>query len=179
MPIFKNLIELIPGAELLLIADPATQSVRECIRYAQAAGFPERVHVLPVIKPVQDFYATIAQCDLWVATLGDDTMQGRQEFRMELLELGLLAKAGVAAPTPALIEHGLSDGRELLYIDPANPKESAVKIADFANRPESLRQLGHRLRDRVIQDFSIKNAVDEVLGGLALSKGSAPKNVGI
>jgi glycosyltransferase involved in cell wall biosynthesis len=170
MPIFESLIQLVPGAELLLIADPATQSLIDCNRYAQAAGFSERVHVLPVIKPVQDFYATVAQCDLWVATLGDDTVQGRHEFRMELLEVGLLGKAVVAAATPALIEHGLSSGRELLYIDPSDPRGSALKIAEYVKQPDSLQQLGERLRDRVVQEFSLEKAVDEVLESVALRR---------
>ena len=145
----------------------------QCNRYAQATGFSNRVHVLPVIKPVQDFYATIAQCDLWVATLGDDNVQGRHEFRMELLEVGLLSKAVVTAATPALIEHGLSEGRELLYIDPSDPKGSALKIAQFAKQPESLRHLGERLREHVVQEFSLTKAVDVVLESLALSKRAA------
>lgn len=174
MPIFESLIPLVPKAELLLIADPATESLIESTRYAQAAGFSERVHVLPVIKPVQDFYATIALCDLWVATLGDDTVQGRHEFRMELLEVGLLAKAVVAAATPALMEHGLSSGRELLYIDPSDAKGSALKIAEFAKQPESLHKLGEHLRDHVIREFSLEKSVDQILESIALCKSRGP-----
>jgi len=173
MPIFEALIQLVPKAELLLIANPATQFAIECHRYAQNAGFSERVHVFPVIKPVQDFYATIAQCDMWVATLGNDSVQGRHEFRMELLEVGLLGKAVVTAATPALIEHGLSSGRELLYIDPSDPRGSAMKIAEFAGKPEALRQLGGNLRDRVVREFSLRQAVDEILESVA------PRNAGL
>lgn len=173
MPIFEALIQLVPKAELLLIADPATQFAIECHRYAQNAGISEHVHVLPVIKPVQDFYATLAQCDLWVATLGNDSVQGRHEFRMELLEVGLLAKAVVSAATPALIEHGLSSGRELLYIDPSDARGSALKIAEFAGKTEALRQLGENLRDRVVREFSLTQAVDEMLESVA------PRNAGL
>ena len=173
MPIFEALIPLVPKAELLLIADPATQFAIECNRYAENAGFSERVHVFPVIKPVQDFYATVAQCDLWVATLGNDSVQGRHEFRMELLEVGLLGKAVVTAATPALIEHGLSSGRELLYIDPSDRQGSALKIAEFAGKPEVLRQLGENLRDRVVREFSLRQAVDEILESVA------PRNAGL
>jgi glycosyltransferase involved in cell wall biosynthesis len=168
MPTFQRLIDLLPNIELLLIADPAKESVIESQRYAQSAGFGDRIHVLPVIKPAEDFYATVAQCDLWVSTMGDDTLQGRQEFRTELLEVGLLAKAVVSARTPGSVEHGLVDGEEILYINPSDPAGNARKIADLVSTPQARERLGNQLRARVIQAFSLKEAVDGLLDSVAL-----------
>ena len=163
MPTFEALIELVPNVELLLIADPALPSVVETKRYAESAGFGDRVHAVPIIRPTQDFYATIANCNLWVASLGDDTLQGRQELRMEFLEAGLLDTAVVAAPTPAYLQHGFEDGREIIYIDPSDPRASALKIAEFARRPELLKQIGERLRAHVLKNFSFEKGVDDML----------------
>jgi glycosyltransferase involved in cell wall biosynthesis len=162
MPTFQALVALMPNAELLVIADPAKYSVVETRRYAAAAGLSDRVHVLHVIKPPEEFYATVAQCHLWVATLGDDTLQGRHELRMELLEMGVLGKAVIAGSTPALIESGLTE-REILYVDPADPEASALRIAKLAKNPGSLAQLGQNLRDRVLERFSLEGAVDDLL----------------
>jgi glycosyltransferase involved in cell wall biosynthesis len=170
MPTFHKLIELAPNAELLVIADPRKPSVIETIRYAESAGLADRVHVLPVIKPPADFYATIAQCDIWIATLGDDTLQGRQELRMELMEAGLLARSVVSAKTPALVEHGLVDGQEILYIDPSHPAASARRIAELAADPQARARMGGQLRARVMRSFSLKDAVDDLLGFAVRSK---------
>ena len=168
MPIFKALIPLVPQVELLIIADPAKPSVVESRRYAEAAGIDDRIHVLPVIKPAQDFYATIAQCQIWLATFGDDTLQGRHELRMELLEVGMLGKAVVSAPTPALLEQGFTAGREMLYIDPSDPHGSALKIAELAKNPAALSRLGQNLREFVANRFSLKSAVDHLLDAVAV-----------
>ncbi len=174
MPTFQRLIDLLPNVELLLIADPLKESVVASQRYAQSAGFGDRVHVLPVIKPPEDFYATVAQCDLWVSTMGDDTLQGRQELRMELLEVGLLAKAVISAKTPGMVEHGLTDGKEILYIDPSDPAGSARKILELVSSPQAREQLGSRLRARVIQKFSLEEAVDILLDSEVLQRSGMP-----
>lgn len=166
MPIFKALVELMPQAELLIIADTAKPSVVESRLYADAAGLGHRIHVLPVIKPAEEFYATIAQCHMWLATLGDDTLQGRQELRMELLEVGSMGKAVISAATPALRDHDLTDGQEVLYIDPADPRGSALKIAELAKSPTSLSTLGQNLRAFVVDRFSLKTAVDHLLDSM-------------
>jgi glycosyltransferase involved in cell wall biosynthesis len=163
MPTFESLIAMIPNAELLLIGDPEQPSIVESKRYAEAKGFLDRVHYLPVIRPPEDFYATIAQCHMWVATLADDTLQGRHELRMELLEVGLLGKPVVAARTPGLDEHGLADGQELIFVDPADPEGSARKIDEFIKKPNMLADLGRRLRVCVIEQFSLSDAVDRLL----------------
>ena len=151
MPTFQSLRALIPNAELLLIGDPEQPSIIQSKQYAADKGFAERVRAIPVIDPPEDFYATIAQCQVWVATLGDDTVQGRHELRMELLEVGLLGKPVVAVRTPGLIEHGLSDGRELIYIDPSDPVRSAAKLAELIQKPKLLANLGTRLRTCVVR----------------------------
>lgn len=163
MPTFECLLELLPNAELLLIADPAQASIAESKQYAERAGLTDRVHISPVILPTPDFYATVAQCQLWIATLGDDTLQGRQELRMELLEMGLLGVAVVSSPTPALLQHGFTHAREIIYIDPSDPKGSALTIAEFARQPELLKQLAGQLRAHVQTNFSLEKAVDDML----------------
>jgi glycosyltransferase involved in cell wall biosynthesis len=166
MPIFESLIKLAPNVELLIIADPAKECVLESRRYAEAAGISDRLHFLPVIHPFEDFYATVAQCNLWVATLGDDNLQGKHELRMELLELGVLGKAVVAAPTPALVEHGLTSGREILCIDPADSKGSARQIAELAKNPAALARLGQNLRAHILENYSQTKAIDGLLRSL-------------
>jgi glycosyltransferase involved in cell wall biosynthesis len=166
MPIFEKLVALIAGAQLLVIADPELPSVVKTKEYAKSRGLAERVHMLPVIRPVEDFYATLAQCHLWVATLGDDTLQGRFEFRMELMEVGLLGKAVIAAPTPGLVAHGLSDGEEILYIDPAAAEVSALRIRDLVSNRARLDAMGRNLRARVLRDYSLEDAVEVLLAAV-------------
>src|SRR5271165_1275409 len=141
MPTFQKLAEIVPNARLLIIAHDEKQSVVESLAYAEKAGLRDRVHVLGIIKPVEAFFATLAQCDLWVSTLGDSTLQGRQELRMEFLEAGLLGKAVIASRTPALEQHGFADGQEILYIDPTDPAGAAHKIARLAADPSTRQRL--------------------------------------
>lgn len=163
MPVFESLLKLAPNVELLIIADPDQPSVLESRRYAEAAGIAHRLHVMPVILPFENFYATIAQCHMWVATLGDDTLQGKHELRMELLEVGALGKAVIAARTPALVENGLTAGRELLYIDPADPQASALQIAEFVSSPTAVARLGQQLRAYILEKYSLTKAIDGLL----------------
>jgi hypothetical protein len=106
-------------------------------------------------------------CHMWVATMGDDNVQGRHEFRMELMEVGLLGKAVVTVRSPGLTEHGLLDGVEVLYVDPLDPTQSAQKIAAVARNPGAVDQLGQKLRERVAGSFSLSRSVDEILESLA------------
>ncbi len=163
IPIFQALLSRVPNAFLLVIADPAKPVSKLSLEWAAANGLTSRVACLPVIKPLEDFYATVALCDLWVATLGDDTVQGRHEFRMELLEIGLLAKPVVSAGTPGLTTHGLTDGEDILFIDPADPGRSADKIALMVARPRALRKIGESLQRRVREQFSLRTAVDVLI----------------
>ena len=167
MQTFESLLALVPSAELLLIGDLEQPSVVESKRFARAAGIGDRIHAIPIIESVEDFYATVAQCGLWVATMGDDTLQGRHEFRMELLEIGLLGRPVIAAPTPGLVEHGLVDGQEILYMDPSEPQGSARKIADYVSNPTVLAEIGRRLGQRVRHEYSLERAVDGLLSGVS------------
>jgi glycosyltransferase involved in cell wall biosynthesis len=165
LPIFEALIPLVPNIELLLISDPSKPLVRLITEYARRAGFHQRLRVLPVIKPPEEFFATVARCQLWVAMLGDDTLQGKHEFRMELMEIGLLGKpAVVTLETPGLAEHNFTDGKDLLYVDLADPAGTAAKIAAFANRPGALERLSLNLQQRVSKDYSLTDAVDTIVG---------------
>ena len=163
MPVFEALAKLAPNAELLFIGATEQPTIQESQRYAIERGLAERVHFLPTIKPVDEFHATVNQCDLWVATLGDDTLQGRHEFRMELLEVGMLAKPVAAVETPGLLQHQLRDGKEIIFIDAANPETSARKIAQFISEPESLARVGQQLRQLVTERFSLSEAMDYMI----------------
>jgi len=163
VPIFEALSVRMPNALLLIIADPHQTLVTAARECAQERGLADRIIFLPVIRPLERFLATVALVDLWVATLGDDTVQGRQEFRMELVEVGMLGGAVVAAPTPGLLAHGLKDGDQVVYIDPAHPKLAAEKLVALASHPQLLKRLGSRLREHVERQFSVHHAVDEVL----------------
>ena len=160
--IFEALVPIMPSAFLLVISDPSKPIARRALQWASANGKESRVQVLPVIKPVEDFFATVACCHLWVATMGDDTLQGRHEFRMELLEVGLIGKAVVSAATPGLMTHELKDGEEILFIDPADPAASALKIAELANSPGALERMGSKLEERIRTEFSLREAVDQL-----------------
>jgi glycosyltransferase involved in cell wall biosynthesis len=48
-------------------------------------------------------------------------------------------------------------------VDPADPEASALKIAKLAKNPGSLAQLGQHLRARVLERFSLQEAVDHLL----------------
>ena len=167
LPIFEALIPLVPNIELLLISDPSKPVVRLIADYARQAGFPQRIRLLPVVKPPEEFFATVAECQLWVAMLGDDTLQGKHEFRMELMEIGLLGKpAVVTLKTPGLAEHNFIDGQDLIYVDLAGPAGAAAKIAAFAKRPGALERLSLNLQKRVSKDYSLSDAVDTILASV-------------
>lgn len=172
MPTFEALLDMAPNVELLLIGDPEKPSIVESQRYARAGGFEERVHLLPLIRPVEDFFATLARCQMWVATMGDDTIQGRHELRMELLEVGILGKPVVAARIPGLIDNDLADERELIFIDPSNPVANARKLAGLIRDPKSLGAIGERLRTCVLKRFSLDDDVDHLLEELSSSRGA-------
>lgn len=163
MPIFHELVGTVSNVQLLLIGDSRQTSIINCLKYAAQVGLGERVHVMPVISPVEDFYATVAQSDIWVATMADDNIQGRHELRMELLEVGLLGKPVVAARIPGLVENGLEDGKHLIFVDPGDAKESARKLAELIRNPVQLQQMGDNLRSCVGQRFSLAAAVDVLL----------------
>ena len=163
LPVFEALIPLVPNVELLVIADEARSVVGSTVEYARRAGFAQRIRIVPVIKPVEKFFATVAQCQMWVATMGDDTLQGQREFRMELLEIGLLARPVLSVRTSGLEEHQLIDGSEVIYIDLSDPRAAAAKIAFFAHHPTQLAQLGLNLQRRVEADYSLDAAGDTIL----------------
>jgi glycosyltransferase involved in cell wall biosynthesis len=163
LAIFQALVPLLSNAVLLIIADPAKPMVKQAEIIAAQEEFQGKILALGVIKPVEDFYSTVAHCDLWIATLGSDTLQGTQELRMELLEIGLLGTPVASLITPGLQEHGFTDGQDLLAIDPSDPLGSARKIADLARSPARLSQLADNLRRRVLRDFSLEQAMDRVL----------------
>jgi glycosyltransferase involved in cell wall biosynthesis len=172
--IFEKLLALVPGAKLLIIADPERPLVRFAKEYAQTAGFSECITYLPFIKPIEDFFATVKQCDLWVATMGDDTLQGGLELRMELLELGLLGKAVVAAPTEGLKAHELLDGKHLIYVDPREPDAAASRLAMLAGDRGALEDLGRELQQVVRARFSLRTAVDSLLKSLGVEGPTFP-----
>src|SRR5215469_940073 len=180
MATFEALLASMPQTELLLIGAPEQPSIRAMLRYAQERGFAERVRSEPIIRPPESFFATIARCDLWIATLGDDTVQGRHELRMELLEMGLLERTVVAAPTPGILAHDLVDGRDLIMIDPADPDGNARKLADYIRHPKRLAEIGANLRERVIRRFSLSEAIDRVISAVAARQsGREPVVAGI
>jgi glycosyltransferase involved in cell wall biosynthesis len=180
MPTFEALLASAPQTELLLIGAPEQPTVSAMLRYAQERGFAERVRAQPIIRPPESFFATIARCDLWIATLGDDTLQGRHELRMELLEMGLLERPVVAASTPGILAHDLMDGRDLIMIDPADPDGNARKLADYIHHPERLAEIGSNLRECVIRRFSLSEAIDRVLSAVAgRQSGREPVSTGI
>jgi glycosyltransferase involved in cell wall biosynthesis len=164
--IFEKLLVLVPSARLLIIADPGRPLVRIAKDYARMAGFSACVTYLPFITPLEDFFATVAQCDLWVGTMGDDTLQGRLEVRMELLEVGLLGKAVVAVPTEGLKAHELLDGKHLVYVDPGEPDAAASRLAILAGDRGALENLGRELQQVVRSKFSLRTAVDSLLTSL-------------
>jgi hypothetical protein len=168
LPIFEALIPLIPNIELLIVSAPSKQVVRLSQEYARRAGFDHRLRILPMIKPPEEFFATVAACQLWVATLGDDTLQGRQEFRMELMEVGLLGKPAVmAVRTPALDEHDLIDGRDLIDLDPSDAAGTASRIASLVREQGGLARLASNMRQRVLESYSLPRAVDQLLRRVA------------
>jgi glycosyltransferase involved in cell wall biosynthesis len=168
MPVFEALLPLIPNVELLIISARSKPVVRLSLEYASRAGFDNRVRVLPVIKPPEEFFATVAQCQLWVATLGDDTLQGRQEFRMELIEVGLMGKPAVlTVRTPAIVEHDLVDGREIIELDLSDPAGTASRIAALADEPGALARIASNMRQRVLGTYSLSEAVNQLLQRIA------------
>jgi glycosyltransferase involved in cell wall biosynthesis len=163
VPIFKALRELVPNVTWLVVSDPDLPMIRRLRERAEESGVAGGVRFLPVIKPAEDFFATMARCDLWVGHLGDDSLLGRHELRMELLEMGALSRPAVCARTPALELHGFADGDNLILINPDDPAASARRLADYLSTPGELRGVGERLRRHVLENFSLTHAVDELL----------------
>jgi glycosyltransferase involved in cell wall biosynthesis len=173
LPIFEILLGLLPNALLLVIAEPSKPIFRLTKDWAAEKGCSHNVLLLPLIKPVEDFYATVSCCDLWVATMGDDTLQGSHEFRMELLEMAVLAKPVVSAATAGLLSHELVDGANIIYINPLRSLESAEKIALWAKDRGALQKLGQNLSELVRKDFGLSSAVDQFLN---CARPNAPLN---
>jgi glycosyltransferase involved in cell wall biosynthesis len=163
LPIFEALVPLMPNAVLLVIAAEEKPIVQASRTLAERLGLQGKVRLLSVIKPVEDFYATIASCDLWIATLGNDTLQGDREFRMELLEAGVLGLPVASARTTAFAERGLADGEHVVYIDPADPAFSAAQIAAVTADRLALRRMGETLAKWVEETCSLSSAIDDLL----------------
>lgn len=163
VPIFKALRTLLPNVVWLVVSDLDSPMIQRLRREAAAAGVQDAISFIPVIKPVEDFFATISQCHLWIGHLGDDTLLGRHELRMELLEMGALGKPVVFAPTPALEKHGFVDGENVILIDPGDTGGSAQRIARYLSASSELRQVGVRLRQYVLENFSLQQGVEKLL----------------
>lgn len=166
VPVFKALRRLVPGVTWLVISDLGSPMIQRLRREAGAAGVLDAIEFLPVVKPAEDFYATVARCDLWVGHLGDDSLLGRHELRMELLEVGALGRAAVFAPTPALERHGFGDGDNLILIEPDDPEGSAARLASYLSDEDELRRIGARLREHVLANFSLSRSVDRLLASV-------------
>ena len=180
VPVFAALRRLVPRATWLVISDLGSPMIERLRRDAAAAGVLDAIKFLPVIKPAEDFYATVARCDLWVGHLGDDSLLGRHELRMELLEVGALGRAAVFAPTPALERHGFRDGDNLILVEPDDPEKSAARLALYLSDEEELRRVGARLREHVLGNFSLSGSVDRLLasvGGALTTSGEGAETV--
>jgi hypothetical protein len=169
LPIFEKLAEILPQAILLVIGDEAQPLVRAARDLATRPDFKTRVKVLPIIKPIQDFFATVSLADLWIATMGDESVQGDREFRMELFELAWLRKPVAATRTSALAHHGLVDGETVIFLNRHEPEATAQRLADLSSSPERLRTFGLRL-NRLLAHHTLAQAVDRIVAALPAAK---------
>lgn len=175
VPVFKALRALMPNARWVVVSDLESPMIGRLRRRAEELGVMDAIDLLPVIKPVEDFFATIAQCQMWVGHLGDDTVQGRHELRMELLEMGALGMPVVFAPTPALERHGFDDGENVILINPDDAAASAERLARYLSNPALLERVGARLRGHVLQKFSLADGVDRLLSFVEGSRAGATR----
>lgn len=166
VPVFEALRRLVPRVKWLVISDLGSPMIQRLRRDAEAAGVLDAIEFLPVVKPAEDFFATVARCDLWVGHLGDDSLLGRHELRMELLEVGALGRAAVFTPTPALERHGFRDGDNLILVEADDPEASASRLAHYLSHEDELRRVGARLREHVLENFSLSGSVDRLLASV-------------
>jgi hypothetical protein len=90
---------------------------------------------------------------------------------MELLEMGVLAKAVVSVSTPALERHGFRDGENIILIDPNNAQQSAEQILRYFNADGEPERLGRNLSQHVARRFSLSEGVDRLLKFVRRSSG--------
>lgn len=163
VPIFKALREKIPNATWLVISNLKSPMIARLQERAAELGVLEAIKLVPIIKPYEDFIATVAQCHLWVSHMGDNTLLGLHELRMELLEMGVLARPVVSVATPALERHGFRDGENIILIDSNNAEESAEHILRYLNTAGEPERLGRNLSQHVARHFSLSEGVDRLL----------------
>lgn len=163
VPTFKALRDRIPNIKWLIISGLESPMMTRLRESAAELGVLDAIELMPVIKPYEEFIATVAQCRLWVSHMGDNTLLGRHELRMELLEMGVLARAVVSVTTPALERHGFRDGENIILIDPNNAEESAEHIARYLKAEGETQRLGRNLSQHVAERFSLSEGIERLL----------------
>lgn len=166
VPVYKHLRSRLPNLVWLIISDLDSEMVRRLREQAQELRILDSIQFLPVIHPFESFVATVAQSHLWVSHLGDDSLLGRQELRMELLEMGVLAMPAVAVSTPALEMHGFVDGKNIILINPDDPEGSAERISHCLKHPSESKHLGDSLRQHVLERFSLAESIDRLVDAM-------------
>ncbi len=162
-PVFKALRARIPNATWLVISDLDAPMIESLRRRAAELQILDALRFSPVIKPYEDFVATIAQCHLWVSHMDNDSLLGRHELRMELLEMGALAKPVIAVSTPALEKQGFVHDQNIILIDRHDPEASAERIAHYVQTSGELERLGANLSRHVFENFSLSQSIDRLL----------------
>ena len=166
LPVFEKLTSLVPHAILLVVADPLQPLAIAAEKLKARPELSTKIVISPIINSTEEFFATMLQIDLWVATLGDDTIQGARELRMELLAVAQLGRPIVAVKTEALLHHGFEDDSTIIYIDP-EPGAAAAKLAALAVQPERLEQIGTRLKEIAVRRFSLREAAERIIGSVS------------
>jgi glycosyltransferase involved in cell wall biosynthesis len=163
VPILKAIQTRLPNVLWLVISDPANPMIIRLQQKAAELGISNSIRFLPVIKPYEEFIATINQCHLWISHMDNRSLLGRHELRIELLEMGILGKPVAAAPTPALTQHGFIDGENIIFVDPADPEQSAAHIVEYLKNQSALSRISSNLSRHVRERFSLPNSVDRLL----------------
>lgn len=163
VPIFKALRRRIPNMRWLVISDLSRPMIANIRARAVDENIDDAVTFLPIIERYEDFIATVAQSDLWISHMGNDSLLGKHELRMELLEVGLLAKPVVSVRTPALEKNGFRDGHNIIFVDPDEPEASAAHIEHFLRSPGEAERLGRNLSQHIVENFALTDAIDRLL----------------
>jgi glycosyltransferase involved in cell wall biosynthesis len=163
VPTFKLLTERFRNLVWLVISEPNNPMILRLCEEARKLNVIESIIVISTIEPFTDFVATIAQCHMWVGHMGNDSLLGIHELRMELLEMGAQGKPVIFVPTPAIEKQGFVNDENIILIDPDRPKESAECISRYLDSQAEQERIGENLRKHVLAKFSLTSSIDRLL----------------
>lgn len=144
----------VPDAMFVVVGDgPFLPEVR---RLAAVFGVEERVQFVGRV-PFRDLPSYYAACDVFVLP----SVSRLEAFGIVTLEAMATAKPVVVSDIPGVREV-VTNGVEGLLAEPVHPEDLAAKIRTLLDDPGLRRAMGLRGRQKVEQEFGIRQVADAV-----------------